>query len=205
MRIAVLSLVAACGSVTTYQSADTLPPGRWQGMAALALGSYDDVEMHQKTPTIVAEIGARRGVADNTDVGLKLYTLGIEASVRQRLTTGTWSWALLGALGGLRTGPGNTAIPEALLFQLRLGAVATRRTSGSFAWNMGPLVTGSLWIPAGGGSAAGAMLGAFGGFDWRFGARWHLIPELTLHRSVAGDVPVDGTVGELGAAFARDW
>ncbi len=50
-----------------------------------------------------------------------------------------------------------------------------------------------------------AMLGAFGGFDWRFGARWHLIPELTLHRSVAGDVPVDGTVGELGAAFARDW
>jgi hypothetical protein len=172
--------------VTTYQSADTLAPGRWQGMAALGAGVFNDTEQHQKTPTITAELGARRGVADNTDVGLKLYTVGIEASVRQRVAAGTWSWALLGAIGGLRNGDSSPAIPKALLGQLRIGAVATRRTSPTFAWSVGPLVTGSLWLPAGGGSAAGVMLGGFGGLDWRFGERWHLVPE-------------------LGAAFARDW
>lgn len=205
MRIFALSLaLAACGTVTTYQSADTLPPGRWQGMAAAGVGSFDDRPQNTRTPTANAELGARYGVADDFDVGAKLYTFGAEASARWRLARGTWSWALLGAIDGVRTNE-SPGLTEAWLAQLRLGAVATRRTSPRFGWNFGPVVTGSLFEPAGGGHATGVMLGAFAGFDWQFGERWHLVPELSLHRTLAGDVPVDGTVAMLGAAFARDF
>jgi hypothetical protein len=208
IRSAVVAIVAVagCGSVTTYQSAETLAPGRWQGMAALGGGSFADRDQMSRTPTINAEVGARRGIVDGTDLGLKLYTIGIEASVRQRLATGTWSWALLGAIGGSRsTDRWGLAVPNAVLAQLRIGVVATRRTSPTWAWSVGPVTTGSLWIPEGGGHGEGVLLGGFGGFDWRFGAKWHLVPEVSLHRTLAGVIPVHGTVAELGAAFTRDF
>lgn len=206
MRILALSLLLGCGSVTTYQSAEALPRGEWQGMAALGAGVFTDKPQQSHTPTANLELGARRGVGDATDVGLKLYTLGIEASIREQLTAGRWSWALLGALGGTRSSNrSSSAIPNALLGQVKLGAVATRRTSGTFAWSIGPIATGSVFVPEGGGGAVGALLGGFVNLDWRFAARWHLVPELSWHWTIAGDVPVDGNVGQLGVAFARDF
>jgi len=205
MRIAVLSLLlAACGSVTTYQSADTLPRGRWQAMVAGGLGGFSDEPQETSIPTITAEIAARVGIAEDTDVGFKLYTAGIEASIRHRIKRGVWSWALLGSLGGMITNE-ESAVGEGGLTQLRVGAVATRRRSENWAWNMGPTVALSLLRPSGGGTATGALLGGFFGFDWRFGERWHLVPEVSLHLTAAGDVPVDGAVILLGTALARDF
>lgn len=201
---ALLAAIAGCGSVTTYQSADVLPRGKWQGMIAAGVGGFNDKPQQAKTPTGTVELAARRGVGANTDVGLKLYTLGIEASVRHRLSEGRWSWALLGSLGGVKTDE-TTPTGDAGLTQLRLGAVATKHRSAHFAWNMGPMSTFSLLRPAGGGTAGGAMFGGFVGFDWRFGETWHLIPELSLHVTVAGDVPVDGTVGMLGTGLVHDF
>lgn len=196
---------SACGTLTTYQSADPVAPGHWQGMAAAGAGIYIDRAQMSRTPALPIELGVRRGLADDLDVGLKLHTLGAEASVRLRVANGEWSWALLGAIGGMRTPANYTSIPPAWLGQLRLGAVATRHTSARFGWNVGPEVTGTLWIPAGGGSAGSMMVGVFGGFDWKLGERWHLIPELSLHRVLKGDFPVDQAAVLLGAAFARDW
>lgn len=196
-------VLGACGSVTTYQSADTLPPGSWQLSAAVGTGAYDDAPQQAKTPAGTLELAARRGVGDHTDVGLKLYAVGLELSVRHRIVQGRWSWALLGALGGARTAE-DSPTGDAALTQLRLGAVATKRRSPTWAWNVGPTTTWSLWRPAGGGTAGGALIGGFVGFDWRFGRQWHLIPELSLHGTAAGDVPVDGGVLMIGAAFARD-
>ncbi len=197
-------LLAACGSLTTYQSADTVPRGRWQGMLATGIGAFADRPQQTAIPTATFELAARRGIGDDTDLGVKLYTAGVEASIRHRLTRGTWSWALLGAIGGART-HADSPTSDAVLTQLRLGAVATFRRSSTWAWNVGPTTAFSLWRPAGGGTAGGALVGAFAGFDWRFGARWHLIPELSLHVTAAGDVPVDGSVLLLGAGVARDW
>jgi hypothetical protein len=70
---------------------------------------------------------------------------------------------------------------------------------------MGPMSTSSLWRPSGGGTAVGMLLGGFVGFDWRFGTKWHLIPEFSLHVTAAGDVPVSGAVVMLGSALARDF
>lgn len=204
IRSASLCVLAACGSVTTYQTADVLPRGTWQAMIAGGIGGFSDKEQATKTPTGALEIAARVGVGAETDVGLKLYTLGVEASVRHRLSRGTWSWALLGSLGGMIT-EANTPTGRAGLTQARLGAVGTRRISPRFAWSLGPMTTFSLLRPAGGGTAGGAMIGGFVGIDWRFGTKWHLLPELSLHVTAAGDVPVAGTVGMVGTALSRDF
>lgn len=199
-----LVTVGACGSVTTYQSADVLPRGAWQGTVAVGAGAFSDKPQESKTPTATLELAARVGVGAETDVGLKLYTLGIEASVRHRISQGRWSWALLGALGGVITDE-TSPTGKAGLTQLRLGAVATKRRSPRFAWNLGPMTTFSLLRPAGGGTAGGALVGAFFGIDWRFGTKWHLVPEVSLHVTAAGDVPVSGTVGMIGTALSRDF
>jgi len=191
--------LAGCGSVTSYQSADTLPRGHWQAMAALGTGVYSDTPQETRTPTATGELGVRVGIAGDTDVGLKLFALGIEASIRHRvLHTSTWSLALLGA-----TSYGKT--DTMILGQARLGGVATRRYSPAFSLSTGLASTGSLFVPAGGGTATGVLVGAYGSLDWRFTARWHLVPELSLHRTVHGDVPVDGAVAQLGVAILRDF
>lgn len=143
---ALVVLVTACGSVTTYQSADVLPRGKWQGMIAAGVGGFDDRPQQAKTPTGTFEVAARRGLGGETDLGLKLYTLGIELSIRHRLSTGRWSWALLGSLGGVKTDE-TSPTGAAGLTQARLGAVATKRRSPTWAWNMGPMTTFSLLRP----------------------------------------------------------
>src|SRR5262245_53576112 len=122
IRSALLIAATGCGSVTTYQSADTLPPGTWSVGLALGAGGFNDTEQQTKIPTGSIEIAARRGLTENTDVGLKLYTAGIEASFRYRISQDCWSWALLSSLGGMITDESSPA-GAAGLTQLRLGAV----------------------------------------------------------------------------------
>ena len=147
-----LVLLTACGSVTQYQSADPVGARRWQGMAAAGVGSFKDDPQQGKTPTANVELGARYGITDDLDVGLKLFALGIEASVRARVRTGgtgAWSIALLAAAnseGNNKASAGNDA---AILAQLRLGAVATRHASPRWGWNVGVATTGSVFVPAG--------------------------------------------------------
>src|SRR4051812_23818653 len=152
IRSAAIVVLAGCGSVTTYQSADVLPRGTWNAAIAASAGSFNDTDQKAKTPTASFEIAARRGIGADTDVGLKLYTAGIEANVRHRISEGRWSWALLGSLGGVVTDE-KSPVGAAGLTQLRLGAVATKHRSAHWGWNIGPVTTFSLLRPAGGGTA----------------------------------------------------
>ncbi|MBL9013660.1 MAG: hypothetical protein JNL83_05770 [Myxococcales bacterium] len=201
--IAIVLAAAGCGSVTTYQSADVLPRGTWSVALAASAGGFTDTEQETKIPTGAFELAGRVGVGGDTDVGLKLYTAGIEASVRHQIADGRWAWALLGSLGGVVTDE-DSPVGAAGLTQLRLGAVATKHRSTTWGWNMGPIATFSLLRPAGGGTAGGALIGGFVGFDWRFADVWHLTPELSLHVTAAGEVPVAGSVGMLGVAISRE-
>ena len=203
--------LAACGTVTTYQSAETLPCGSWHLSAAVSGGQYKDEPQQTRTPSLTAELSGRVGLTDDTEVTLKLYTLGAQAGLRHRIFDGAdggrrpgWSLAVLAAVGGVRTS-GQGSLPEMILAQASAGALATRRTSAHLSWTLGALATGSLFVPAGGGHATGWLAGAMLGADWRFAARWHLVPELSLHRTVAGEVPVDGSVGQLGLSIGRDF
>jgi len=204
--VAALLACAGCGTYTTYQTAEPLPRGRWQGSLAVTPGLFVDVPASTPTPTVINELAVRYGVGGDTDIGAKIYSVGGELSVRHRVGTGPWQWALLGAVAWARTDE-QAGTTEAWLGQLRLGGVITRRTSTRWAFSFGPALTGSAYTFAGGGNAQGLLLGAFGNAQWTFGEarRWHLIPELSVHATVAGDVPVDGFVTMLGLAIARDF
>jgi hypothetical protein len=200
-------VLGACGSYTTYQTAEPLPAGRWQASIAVAPGVYDDRPSEVKTPTLASELALRRGFGASTDLGVKLYAVGAELGVRHRFHDGArWDWAFLGSFGGSRTeeGPGTT---DAALAQLRVGAAATRRTSSRWAFTVGPTITASLIDFAESSAATGLLVGGFANVEWSFGASrcWHLVPELSIHATAAGDVPVDGGLILLGVAFARDF
>jgi hypothetical protein len=208
MRTRSLSLlvVAGCGSYTTYQTAEPLPRGKWQGAIALGPGLFRDEPGDSKLPSMHAELGVRRGVGAETDVGLKAYSVGWEASVRHRFhqTTSGWSIAGLAAIGGLRS-MGQGPLPDALAGHVRATAVFTKRTSNRWAYSFGPVATGSLYLPAAGGHATGVLGGAFGSFEWAFGNKWRMLPELSMHRTISGEVPVEGVVVQLGVGMTRDF
>jgi len=204
----ILSIVASgCGSYTTYQTAEPLPRGAWQGAAALGPGLFRDDPGDTKLPSVHVELAARRGLGHDTDVGLKLYALGWETNVRHRFVATDTGWSIAGlfALGGLRSQGDGSPMPDALEGHVRATAAFTKRTSKKWAWTFGPVVTGSLFLPAAGGHATGVLAGAFGNVEWAFGKKWRLMPELSLHRTIHGDVPVDGAVVELGVGMTRDF
>lgn len=205
MRILASLLLVGCGSYTTYQTAEPLGTGRWQASLAADAGGFRDGKSGTRTPTATAELALHRGITDTTDLGLKLYGLGVEGQVKHRFVDGRWQWAVAGALGGVRT-PARAGFTDAFTGHLRVTAIATRRTSSRWAWSLGPVATASLFYPAGGGTAGGLLAGAFANAEWTFGGCWRLVPELSLHGMVAGEVPVDGGgVVLAGLAVARRW
>lgn len=209
--LASLAVAAAgCGSVTSYHSAETLPRGRWHLQAALSAGAYKDTPQQSQTPSAQLELSARVGVASHTDLGVKLYTLGAEASARHRLFDGTaagrrrgFAVALTAAAGGVRTS-GQGSLPELDLLQARAGVFATFRRTSCLTFTVGAVTTGSLLVPAGGGHATGLLGGGVVNLDWQLSQRWHLVPELSIHRSLTGEVPVDGAVAQAGVALGFD-
>lgn len=201
--LVVAALLGACGTLTSYQSAEPVEPGRWRVAAALTGGAFADREQETKTPTAQAEVEVRRGVAADVDAGLKLYTVGAEASARWRFAHGPWQWALAGALGGIRN-EDRPLVSDGLLLHARVAAIATRRTSSRWAWSAAPTLTLSRYWFDGGGAAGGVLLGAVVNGERRLGARWRLVPELGVHRTIGGEVPVVGFVGHVGVGVALD-
>ncbi len=204
-RASFLALLAGCGSFTTYQTAEPLGVGHWQATFAAEAGGFRDRASDTRTPTATAELAVARGVTESTDVGVKLYGIGAEAQVKHRIYDGRWQWAIAGAVGGVRT-PARAGFTDAFTGHLRLTAIATRRTSPRWAWSVGPVTTASLFYPAGGGEAGGLALGGFASAQWTFAGAWQLVPELSVHGMLAGEVPVDGGgVALLGVGVARRW
>src|SRR5262245_35777021 len=96
------SLLAACGPTGVYRTADPVPRGRWQIGAAVGAGTLRDTEQDTHVPTGHVELEARRGMTDDLDLGLKLYTVGLEANATWRLARRRWSFALAPSFGGAR-------------------------------------------------------------------------------------------------------
>lgn len=201
---ALAALAAGCGSLSTYRTAEPIGPGRWQVDVAADVGAFTDRAQDTRTPAAHLEVAVRRGLGADTDATVKLYVPGVELGVQRRLARGRWQWALAGAIGGERT-TAAAGTTDALTAHLRLTALATRRTSRAWAFTVGPVATGGLFVPAGGGHATGLLLGGFASAARRFARCWEVVPELSVHRTVAGEVPVAGGVLQLGAAIGRRW
>jgi hypothetical protein len=202
-ELAALAL-AGCGTLTSYQTAEPVARGHVRVAAALTGGTFADTEQGTRTPSLQGEVEGRYGVAANVDVGLKLYTVGAELSGRWRIVDGAWAIALLGAVGGVRN-TDRALVADGLLVHARIGAVATHRTSARWAFSFGPALTASRYAFDGGGAATGVLVGGIVNAECRLGRRWRLVPELGLHATVAGEVPVVGWIGELGVGAAIDF
>ncbi len=196
-------LGAGCPSTTVYRSAEPVARGRWQLHGAAGAGAYRDDEQQSRIPSGHVELGARRGITDDLDLGGKLYTYGLEASATWRLARrGAWSYALAPALGGTRTVE-TPLTTDAIHLHAATALIASRPLS---CWMLafGPTAGWGLYWPETGGTARGLWLGAFINADRRVGRRWHLTPELGLFRGVSGDVPVDGAWLHLGLGVRID-
>lgn len=204
IRLLLFSLLCGCPSTSVYRTADPVEPGRWQLSGAVGVGGMSDSEQETRIPTGHLELGARRGVADNLDVGAKLYTVGLEASATWRFYRGElWSVAAIPSVSGARTNE-NGLTPDAIHLFASGGAVASRPLSRRWTLGVGGFAGWGLFWPETGGHAQGGWLGGFAHGDLRFAGSWHLTPELGAYRVIAGEVPVRGGALTAGVAFRRD-
>ena len=198
-----LGALAGCPSTSVYRTADPVKQGAWQVGVSADLGAFSDVEQQTRSPAGSVELTVRRGLTDNVDLGVKLYTFGLEANATWRVRKRRWSWALAPYVAGLRTA--NTlGSTRALHLFTGSAVIASRPLSTRWTFATGPFVGYGLYQPETGGVAHGVWLGGFAHFDRAVGKRSHITPELGLYRVVVGEVPVRGAAVRLGAAWRID-
>jgi len=199
--LALALLCAACPASSMYRTADTVPPGRWQIAGGAGLGGFRDTQQDTRLATGELEAVVRRGVADDVDVGVRLFVPGIEAQVGWRFARGTWTWAVAPAIAIARTRD-SALIPEALFVFARAPVIATRALSPTWSLSLGPDLGWGFYQPVTGGHAQGVWLGGFATAQWRFGERWWLAPELRVE--VSHEIPVTGGALHLGCGVGVD-
>jgi hypothetical protein len=174
-------------------------------MTALGFVQFRDTEQDSLIPGAQVELGARRGLVDDLDVGLKLYLLGIQSDVKWRLRNGPISVAIAPAFDLSRTRETAITTDAAHLF-VHVPLLVSYPSSPRWTITTGPKLMYGLYWPKNGGHAQGLSVGGLLGAAFRFrGGRWRLLPEVDLYRSVAGEVPVRGWSFHTGAALARDF
>lgn len=162
-----------------------------------------DVEQKTRVPAVTADVGLRRGVGGDADVGLRLYTIGVEIGAKWRVIRGAWRVAIAPAIDYVRLRETQATVASINVFG-HLPVIIGRRLSPDVGLNFGPAPMYGYYYPATGGSAQGLMIGGFGNVDVRLSQSWRLLPEMSLHRTAWGDVPISGWVGQFGVGVLWD-
>jgi len=200
-------VLAACGLVLTgcpppavYQTADPAAPGDWQVGGGLGAVHLTDVEQDVDTLGADVEVFARHGVVPDLDVGLRLYSIGMEGSLKWRFWQGDWSLALMPGLAVSHTRQNNLTT-EAWHAFATLPLLASRRLSEHWRLSTGPKLVSGFYRSKDGASDFGLSLGGYV-MGCAHLSDFRLMPEVGLSRSVAGAVPVHGWTVNLGLGFA---
>ncbi len=206
---ALLAAVAAayctgCPSLGLHQGTEPVAKGKYQLGASAGGALLYDVPQEQRTPAPSVELSLRRGVADDADVQLKLYTLGVDVGAKYRVLRGDWSMAVLPMLGASRFGD-TTTTTRSLYIWGHLPLLVGRRLSPSAQINFGPRMLYGYFFPASGGSAQGLSVGGFFNVEMRMSDRVRLVPEFSLLAALGGDVPVRGWSAYLGPGLLFDF
>lgn len=200
---ALAAVTTACPSTSLFRTAEPVARGQWQLTLAGAGGGLSDRETGAGAATGFGELGLRRGLTDEVDVGVKLYTFGLAINSTARvLHRGAWSIALAPELSLARTPRNATTTNAAHLFGV-LTAPVTWRASPTWALSWGPSLGGGGYFPENGGSAGGFWIGGFASVEAHVATRWWLVVELNGYNVVAGDVPLRGgfVTGGAGVRF----
>ncbi len=204
-RSAALLALAGCGTVSHYRTAEPLGAGTWRASAAAGVAGYVDTRDDVRTPSGHLELAVRRGLTSRLDVGAVVFVRGVAVDAQLALGDHAgWRLAIDAGLGGVVDRAANI-VGDGVYGQARVSALATRRTSPGWAFTVGPQLSAQRYWADAGGHASGLMLGAFANAAWQFRRRWALVPELALHGTLLGEVPVHGATAQLGVAVARTW
>jgi hypothetical protein len=204
--VVVFAIVAAgCPSLSTYQTAEPTPAGRWRAIAASGLVTFRDSEQQSVVPGAQIEVGARRGLGENHDAGLKLYLFGVAGDVKWRfLRRDAIEIAVVPSLDVARTA--ETAITTDATHLFGHVALLITRKRSSWPVTLGPKLMYGLYLPRTGGAAQGVAVGGLVNVAIPVAAAgWKLVPEIDLYRSVGGDVPVRGFSFHAGTAIVREF
>lgn len=197
VTLAALAIGAlGCPSVTTLHSADPVAPRHWELALAVDGTILRDVPQDTRAPAAGALVAARYGLTENLDVGVRIYTLGADLSARWRLWRGAWRGAILPSIGAARTTESSTTTNAVYPF-VQLPLVVTTDVSRALQWSFGPRMVLGWYVPDTGGTSRGLMLGAFTNLGIALSPRWSLVPEVSVHRTVVGDVPIDGVMAQF--------
>ncbi|MCU0657293.1 MAG: hypothetical protein MUF64_19150 [Polyangiaceae bacterium] len=196
-----VALLPGCPSPSVYRTADPTPPGQWAISGGLSGGVMTDRAQKTRFPTGQAELGLRRGVSENVDLGVRAFVPGVDVNATVRFhRSGRWSAALAPQLGAVRT-PETGSTTSAFFLFPGLSQLTTFRPSDTWAFTAGPLLGAGVYWPETGGHRQGAWLGAVLNTEARLSRRLWLTPELTFYRVFSGEIPVRGGSLTLGAGL----
>lgn len=191
-------LLLGCPPTNLYRTAEPTPKGEWHLTGGVGAGLLRDVEQETKLPTGTVELGARRGLTDDVDVGARVFFPGLDVNATFRFFhRGPWSIAVAPQLSFVRTFASATTTNSLTMFGAAI-VPATYRVSRAWAFTAAPSIGSGIYWPETGGNARGLFLGALLGAEWRVHDRLWLVPELTGYRVVSGEVPVAGSFVSFG-------
>lgn len=193
-----------CPSLGLHQGTEPVANGKYQLGASVGGALFYDVPQQVRTPAPSVEVSLRRGVSENADVQLKLYTLGLDVGAKYRVLRGDWSMAVLPMLGASRFGD-TTTTSSSLFVWGHLPLLIGRRVSPTAQINFGPRMLYGYFFPAAGGSAHGLSVGGFFNIEMRMTERVRLVPEVSLLGALGGDVPVRGLSVYVGPGLLFDF
>jgi hypothetical protein len=201
--VAACLLLAGCSTLATRQTAEPVPKGRWQLSAGADFAWFRDVPQDTKVPTGMAELGARYGVGGDVDLGIRLYTIGGALGAKWRFVNRSWMLAVAPEANYVFTSETATTTRAMYLFG-HVPIIAGHRFSERVGINLGPKALYGFYYPETGGQAHGISIGTFFNTDVRVSRRWRLLPEISVYRTIAGEVPIDGWYGQIGTGLLLD-
>lgn len=198
-----LLFVSACPAPAVYQSAKPLAPGDWQVGGGIGVVALQDVPQDSSLRGGNVEAFVRRGIKSEIDIGLRLYTVGAEASVKWRFFAGKWDLALMPAVAVARTQE-TQVTTNAIHSFTSLPLLATTSLSDRWSITIGPRLQTGLYKSDASSTSFGFSAGGLVMLAVKLGPI-RLMPELDLSRTIAGDVPIDGWMSHLGVGIAWDF
>lgn len=193
--------LAGCPSTNVFRTAEPVPQGQWEITGGIAAGFMQDTEQNTRFPTGQGELGVRRGITDNIDVGAKAFFPGGEINSTIRFVkSGNWSASVAPQIGAART-PETGATTDAFFLFPQVTQLTTYRLSETWAFTGAPYLGMGVYWPNTGGDSKGLWVGLAANAEWRLDKRFRLVPELTAYKVVSGDVPVHGGAVLAGAGF----
>ena len=196
--------------MSTIKTATTVPPGQTQWIGALEGNGGAPVELNVKPLLPELAVGARHGMTDRLDVGIKLTTL----PAGRRLTTAALEGQVRFQLRRRDDSRLKIAIGPAAGFRWISSSGAAMQVSyltvpvmfgidvGRHQIVIAPEVAMQLWTSAGSNEVWVPVGGLSLGFVWKLGQRFALVPEIAAYRTpVAIDYSRGSQMLHFGVGF----